>query len=608
MMFNLPSGKRGQYMNPRMSYLSFDLEVEVPMATATNTAPIPVLALDGGAHSLFQHLEVYHGSNLLEQIREYNNVHQLMLDSGEITDGANNGRSVSEGLCVDGVYCNGEKTVAPLYGSACGRNGVIISPVTLPYNAHGPVETQALNKTALTWPSSNPPLGVTAGDTLTAETAIGSMYTGKTGVTNQTDISINATTGIFTYTDSSYTKTTVDTHEKLSYHSTTDRDVSNKVIVSTDTTKRTFTFCIPLISGIVGAQMPKYIPVGSLAQDLRLELGIANMEQAMKTIAAITASGMQTTPHHIAESRNQFSKYKFAISNAELQLEYIEVASDVQQAIEASTGGQYVVSFDSFYNFQTTLPKNPGSITQLIGAKFSSIKTVYTTWRDIYGINNPSYPSITSRVNPFGTKPNRPALQHKEANWMHGKYLNGTGWQYMIGSTHYPSKPVQSDQEAFFEAVKAQHSIATQSRQGLINSIGWSTSARRDSNGGTDATPSRWYHYCSPSGTYYTAQNLESQSHKSHLAESGVNTLAQSMYISARFPNEVKFDESYKVQKTSGALELMDGAITKSSVAVPTTEVTRSPWVQSNQGLQLDTIIHYDGILIISNGICTTRF
>lgn len=63
-MFNIPSGKRGQYMNPRMSYLTFDLEVECDMGSGISNHK-PILALDGGAHSLIQHLEVYHGSNLL---------------------------------------------------------------------------------------------------------------------------------------------------------------------------------------------------------------------------------------------------------------------------------------------------------------------------------------------------------------------------------------------------------------------------------------------------------------------------------------------------------------------------------------------------------------
>lgn len=611
MMFNIPSGKRGQYMNPRMSYLRFDLEVTSNFDSSDN---IPVLALDGGAHSLIQNLEVYHGSNLLEQIREYNNIHQLMLDTGEIPDGTNTGRSVAEGTVPGGSYTRSEDTYAPMYGSSKGRNGIIVSPVHLPNLTHGAVETNATVKTDVTWLSDKPD-GIPGTDTSwDAGSAIGNHYTMDPDSSARGEVDVAAATGIPTFENDMISAAVVPSARALDVHASTVRDSQNRAIVVDDATTRTFTFCIPIVSGIVGAQMPKYIPVGSLAQDLRLELGIANMQQALKTIAAYSTedNNISTFPGDILAASSDFNKYGFAISNAELQLEYVEVASDVQQAIEASTGGQYVVSFDSFYNFQTTTPQNPGSITQLIGAKFSSIKTVYTTWRDIYGINNPAYPSITSRLNPFGTKPNRPGLHDKGTMWNPSRYNAGTGWQYMIGSTHYPSKPVQSDQEAFFEAVKAQHSVATQSRTGLIDGQSWAVSARRDSNGGTDSTPSRWYHYAYPGGTYFTAQNLESQSHKSHLAESGVNTLAQSMYLTARFPGEDNNigGGGYNVQVAPNVGSRFDGGISTvdATTNIPTAMFTRRPWVQTNQGMQLDTIIHYDGILIISNGVCTTRF
>ena len=119
--FNIPAGKRGQYLNTRMSYLKFELEVELKRSKegeqmtlvkdtsvykgkATITSDeltqkaAHVLALDGGAHALFNSLEVYHGTNLLEQIREYNALYQLMLDtSTNDTDGASH-YSVSDGM------------------------------------------------------------------------------------------------------------------------------------------------------------------------------------------------------------------------------------------------------------------------------------------------------------------------------------------------------------------------------------------------------------------------------------------------------------------------------------------------------------------------------
>jgi hypothetical protein len=62
-MLNIPTGRRGSFLNTRMSYLKFQLK-----NTTTGTAP---LAPDFNIASIFSRLEMYHGSNLLEQIMEY---------------------------------------------------------------------------------------------------------------------------------------------------------------------------------------------------------------------------------------------------------------------------------------------------------------------------------------------------------------------------------------------------------------------------------------------------------------------------------------------------------------------------------------------------------
>ena len=66
---NIPSWKRGQYLDPIMSYLKFQLEVELNKnlgienynrSTELSAKSVPIIALDGGAHSLFTSLEVSH--------------------------------------------------------------------------------------------------------------------------------------------------------------------------------------------------------------------------------------------------------------------------------------------------------------------------------------------------------------------------------------------------------------------------------------------------------------------------------------------------------------------------------------------------------------------
>ena len=47
-MFNIPCGNSGQYLNTRMSYLTFNLNVKLLVDN-----DYPLVELDGGAHALF---------------------------------------------------------------------------------------------------------------------------------------------------------------------------------------------------------------------------------------------------------------------------------------------------------------------------------------------------------------------------------------------------------------------------------------------------------------------------------------------------------------------------------------------------------------------------
>jgi hypothetical protein len=62
-MLNFPTGRRGSFLNTRMSYLKFRLN-----NTTTGTTS---LAPDFNISSFSARLEVHHDSNLLEQIHKY---------------------------------------------------------------------------------------------------------------------------------------------------------------------------------------------------------------------------------------------------------------------------------------------------------------------------------------------------------------------------------------------------------------------------------------------------------------------------------------------------------------------------------------------------------
>jgi hypothetical protein len=81
----------------------------------------------------------------------------------------------------------------------------------------------------------------------------------------------------------------------------------------------------------------------------------------------------------------------------------------------------------------------------------------------------------------------------------------------------------------------------------LITPKGWNVSARVDnrydtgnaSNKYFSLAPERWCHAAQQGGTFFLGMNFESQAHRSDYSDSGVSTLAQSMYLIARFPSVV---------------------------------------------------------------------
>ena len=616
-MFNIPSGKRGQYLNTRMSYLKFDVEMKYSGPAGTTTAKtLPIMGFDGGAHSLIHSLEVYHGTNMLEQIREYNTLYTLLTDMGETTNNNSQSRSISEGRGSDGkgdIITPFACSASVLDDSLSARSGSL--------NVRSQVKPRVIS-----W----------------AETGYeGDEFKKSVFSTNSID-KFKANAPFF------------------SLPSTVDGDAAatqNTIIGMVLTGEHTITktYCIPIVSGIVGAQMGQYLPVGSLAADLRLELGLANFDQAFVMRGLFTGNDSLTTSDVLAPnvldvdrlhtgsavgtnadtSVNWQTTNPISIKNVELQLEYVEVSSDVQLAIEQTTGGQYVMSYDSFSNFQNAVPRSATAFNQLIGAKFSSIKTAFTIFRDAYWQNNFRYKAVTSRVNPFSTKtPNKISAVKALATGNGGthytcidnRFQAGDGWQYMVGSTYYPAKRVTSSPESWMECVKAFHAVVAAFQPASINSYNWDVSARV-----LDSVPdsTNTLTIAEEDGKFFISQNLESQSHKSHLAESGVNTLAQSLFLTARFPGHKEIspasrwgvlhtgrDNNHAIRDVQ-SVQVFDVDVTvedddtqanhptkiNDGIAVQTT-----PLATTNQQLQLDHFIHYDGILIIANGIANTRF
>jgi len=92
-ILNIPTGRRGSFLNTRMSYLIFRV-------TNTGTDTANTIVADFNIASIFSRLELFHGSNLLEQIHEYGLLFDLWRDMTGSTASHGNTSNLLEGRNV----------------------------------------------------------------------------------------------------------------------------------------------------------------------------------------------------------------------------------------------------------------------------------------------------------------------------------------------------------------------------------------------------------------------------------------------------------------------------------------------------------------------------
>ncbi len=62
----------------------------------------------------------------------------------------------------------------------------------------------------------------------------------------------------------------------------------------------------------------------------------------------------------------------YTISDVEMILEYTDLASDAARMVSYRNSGGYMISFDSFANYASTLEANASNMNVLIPARYSS--------------------------------------------------------------------------------------------------------------------------------------------------------------------------------------------------------------------------------------------
>ena len=246
-------------------------------------------------------------------------------------------------------------------------------------------------------------------------------------------------------------------------------------------------FSLPLAcSGVLGPGCSKYLPVGKI-QDLRLELTLEAAAQA------------------VVQSANVAS---FTITSPQIVLTYVTIDPDMSRQLEMATGGRYLISSESWRNYQTILPASRTSDSVLIPARYSSAKTFLHTWRDNANATDQTKYWLSARVNPF---------------------YSSTGvqcsLQYNIANMLVPQSPVKGGvAETWNNTQECFHQLGSISGQSRCSINNWITAAYA-----ADATM----------GSFAFGQDLSSFKHKSTDMTTGMNTLSQPTFLNVTYPATV---------------------------------------------------------------------
>ena len=117
--------------------------------------------------------------------------------------------------------------------------------------------------------------------------------------------------------------------------------------------------------------------------------------------------------------------------------------------------------------------------------------------------------------------------------------FDNTGqWYYWIDGKYIPSTVVKSNTEAAAELCMASHAFGAQSHTSLLS--------RATLTAGLD-------------GSYLISYDLETQLHKRKLSESGVSTLSANAHFIGQFPATLQNQTAHTLAHYDGILIIQDG-------------------------------------------------
>jgi hypothetical protein len=147
---------------------------------------------------------------------------------------------------------------------------------------------------------------------------------------------------------------------------------------------QSLTFCIPILSGLIGLGADKMVPIGALNDDIRLEFSLAS-----NNVACVYSQSATNVP--------------WIMTAFELELQIVELSDEGQSMVESVTPFSQPVYLHgtSWRHYTGVLPSgSSGGFSYLLAARFGSLKTLLVLPRRNTETNNALAYSNSSRINP----------------------------------------------------------------------------------------------------------------------------------------------------------------------------------------------------------------
>lgn len=258
----------------------------------------------------------------------------------------------------------------------------------------------------------------------------------------------------------------------------------------------TATYCIPLISLVGVLCTNNYLPLWEMSSSpLRIEIQLVD--------ALVKACNVLT---------NATAPSTFTVDKVEYIGSFMELSDPAIAMIKDSLGGsplQFVIPDWRNYAYNNTLTNNQtAAIAMPIAAKFSSVKSIFVTIRDI-GLGQASYFPFSSTSR------------------------NISQYQFRIGSEVMPAKAPATLQEMFAECLKAIGSISDINQQPSIEKASYSLVSSLNTAALLDSATSVSYQQ---SGSYYIGFDAETYANSpKESIYTGLNTNTSDIYCMMDF-------------------------------------------------------------------------